>query len=34
VQFDFKNDERLGMKIDIERRYEKERYKEERKQIK
>jgi len=34
VQFDFENDERLMMKIEIERRCEKERYKEERKQIK
>jgi len=34
MQFDFENGERLRMKIEIERRCEKERYREERKQIK
>jgi len=34
VHFDFEKDERLRVKIKIERRCEKERYREERNQIK
>jgi len=34
VQFDFENDERLRVKIEIKRRGEKERYGKERNQIK